>query len=303
MAATIDWDVVEGWSVSKNRDGLEIVRPVCVRGIETDCTDGQNPLVLLAALTVTGMPTVGTALSTGYSSLLLEDYRVRTINSVDSVMVDLIYRQRTDDSSGGHGSANTWTITDSNQTSHLTTYATANGTQNTEVWYTAATGSVITEGDIEPPADARRRIVGVHKFKSNRVITASGRLRKDDWDSWKTTVRAAKDHINADTWGGATRGTWLFLGPTTRFFDRLNNPSSLVYVELTFVEEPDGHYPVVGYIDPQGIHPFNCATEYELRHYGGLPPVGGITRRRGKTLVSVQSEVAFSPLFAFSPGS
>jgi hypothetical protein len=301
MAATIDWDVVEGWSVQKTRDGIEVVRPVCVRGIETTCVSGKNPYVLLTALSAAGMPTVGSPLATEYPSLLYEDYRIRTIGSVDSVMVDLIYRQRVDDGSGGSGAANTWSITDSYQTSQITTFATADGSQGTSVWYLATAGASITAGDLTPPTGARVRIAGVHQFKSHRVITVSGRLRYDDWQTYRTAVRAAASCINSDTWGTSTRGTWLFLGPTSRFFDRNLNPASLVYVELAFMNDPDGHFPLIGYVDPQGIHPADAAVETEVRSIGGLPAVGGLTRRKGKTLVSVQREVAFSSLFAFTP--
>jgi hypothetical protein len=298
--ATINWDIVDGAYARETADGMEINRPVGVEGLVGDASDvGKNPAVLLEALSAPGMPTRGSP-HPKISDAYLEDRGARSIGAVSACIVDLIYRQRVI-AGANHGSASTWSITDAYQVSQRITYASADGSKATTVWYLASSGSSISPGDITPPAGARIRTVGVHQYKVHRVITVSGRLTKSDWDSWKRTVRAAAGKINADTWGTDTRGTWLFMGPTTRFFDRNNNPSSIVYVELTFFNDPDGFYPLIGYIDPQGIHPADAATETEVRSFGGLPPVNGIVRRKGKTLVSVQGETNFSPLFAFTP--
>lgn len=302
--ATINWDIVDGAYVAETGDGLEICRPVGVEGLVGDASDvGKNPAVLTEALATPGMPVRGDAHPKN-ASAFLEDRRARSIGSVSACVVDLIYRQRGTGLDLGHGAASTWSITDGFNLSQTTTFATADGSQNTQVWYVGAAGmSPLGSGDIPPPAisETRVRVTGVHQFRSRRGMTVLGQLKKSDWDSWKAVVRAAAGKINSDTWGTATRGTWLFLGPTTRFYDRKNNPNSIVYVELVFMHDPDGFYPLIGYVDPQGVHPADAATEAELRGIGGLPAVGGLTRRNGKTLASVQKETAFTPIFAFAP--
>lgn len=292
MSLVIDWDVVSGASVTKSAQGLEIIRPVCVTGIGSACVDGQNPDALLKALTVVGLPVEGTPYSATYPYALLEDYRVRTIDSDDSVMVDLIYRQQGPGSGDPHGSS-TWSVTDSEQSSHIQTYATANGTANTLVWYKSGASS----SQNVPPAKSATRVPPLPKIITYRTIKASGILRGTDWATFKPQVRAAAGRINSDTWGSATRGTWLFLGPSTRWYDRFKR---VIYVDLNFINDPDGWYPLSVYLNPHGAHPADCVTEAALRATG-LPVADQNKTRNGISITSIYKEATFSDKFIFTP--
>lgn len=290
----IEWDVVEGQTVTETNDGLDITRPICVVEMPSPCVAGASPQALLQALGAPGMPVRGTPHSTSFPLALLAERRIRSIKAVDAVMVDLVYRQKVITVTG-HGDATAWTLTDATQTTHIQVFASADGSKRTEVWYKPFTTS--TASDNSPPAGARVRVAPTHRIQPFRVIKATATLTKADWDTWKAQVRAAAGKINSDVWNGEARGTWLFLGPTTTYAD---SAQLTVKVELVLMNDPLGHFPIVAFVDEHGVHPADSDLESTLRSTGP-PAEGKIIRRNGLTWVSEYKEVAFTGLFIFSP--
>jgi len=298
MAMEIEFDVVDGFGVREKLDSLEIVRPILVKNVPGDCSGGQNPGVLLQALTAPGMPSLRSGYPyPGYTGALLEERNPRSIRSVDSVAVDLVYRLRVTQASG----INTWSLTDSTQTAHLITYVSADGSTSLLVWYEPTA----TDSQNVPPASSTtvqtvQRIVGVQKINTYRVLKAASTMRGDDWATVKDSIHDAAGKINSDTWGSHGRGTWLFLGPSTKTFDPTQ---SVVQVELNFLQDKNGHFPLLAYVNEKGVHPANSITEKKLRDRSpaGPPVVGAIKTGRGLTLASIYQETAFSGLFSFTP--
>jgi hypothetical protein len=294
----IDFDVVDGATVTETLNSIEIVRPVMVHDVPGDCSTGQNPAVLLQALSAPLMPAKRSS-HPSYVSALLEERRPRSVRSVSDVLVELVYRQRFQDPTGIPGN-NVWTLTDDTQTAHLITYGSADGTQQLLVWYEPSA----TDSQNSPPANVAgsiqtaQRIVGVQKIRPYRTLTVSSVFRGEDWEQYDDTVHDMAGKINADVWGGHSRGTWMFLGPKTRTFDPAQ---SVVYVDLRFIQDPQGDfYPILAYLNEKGVHPANSLKEKTLRDRG-LPVVGQVKTGRGLSIASIYREAAFSNVFSFTP--
>lgn len=304
----VDWDVIEGAGVRNTIKGLDIIRVCLVRNVPGDCTNGQSPSVLLTALTAPGMPTLYSPHpDPAYQNALLEEQNPRSIGSSDCVMVELVYRMRPIDPVG-HANANAWTVTDSYQTSHIITYPTALETLG-NVWYKAGATKSGGGGNAlrnSPPAQAAIKTGGVPKIITYRVIKATAILLATDWNTWKPTVRAAKGKINSDTWGTSPRGHWFFLGPNVKYFDKIQRKN--VEIELTFLEDEKGHYPLIAYLNTHGIHPADCITEDQLRILPGFVTndgtpfkEGAVAQGNGLSMASIYKETPFATVFAFTP--
>jgi hypothetical protein len=234
----------------------------------------------------------------GYGSATLEERNVRSIRAVDSVAVDLVYRQRNGDDAGGTGGG-VWSLTDSTQTAHLITFASADGTSSLIVWYEPSA----SDSQNSPPANVAgsvqtaQRIVGAQKFKPYRVLKATSVLRGTDWALIKDDIHDISGKVNSDVWGGHARGTWLFLGPTTKTFDPAQ---STIYIDLVFIQDKDGHFPLLSYLNEKGVHPANSIKESTLRARG-LPSVGQVVTGRGLSIASIYKEASFSSKFSFTP--
>ncbi len=209
-----------------------------------------------------------------------------------------------------------WSLTDSTTISVIQTFGTANGSNSPTVWYRAGTpNTVATTGSQKTgdpgiilagdglPADYTPRTDAVHKYVPHRTLKARSYILQDDWDRVKKEVRAAAGCINMDKWGDDERGTWLFTGPITSTTEPYAD-FPLLTIELNFLNDPKGFYPMGFYRDAYGSHPPDCATEIALCNGDpeettgtNKPALNGVLGRNGICLISVQKEVAFTPLF------
>ena len=120
-------------------------------------------------------------------------------------------------------------------------------------------------------------------------------MNKQDWDLIKANYRAVAGNINSTTWGSYTRGTVFFLGPNTT----TQNVGAQVLVELIFLIELKGFYPLLSWFTYTGEHPSDSVSEATLRGRG-LPAEDDVLQGNGLTLCSVQDESDFSLVFDFT---
>jgi hypothetical protein len=304
MAARLKFDVRAPARIRNTRtNGLEITRGVDVLDIPI-AAGASDPAVLLTALTLLGtgptdrvnrFPQIGD-LYPG-TNVPVDEQRVVSVDHVTNALeAEVIYRAPT----LVDLTTTNWVVTHDSQANHILTNYVANGSQATEVHYMVGAPNVV--GPVGTIADeianrVDKKVVAVSKIEITEVITVEAILTADRWNSAKAAFRAARGMINADEWGGYRRGTWLFLGPTSRTSDRGSNFA----VRLTFLEALGGWYPLGVYHNKFGIHPTDSGSEQLLR--ASPPPYFGWYRTNGLSVFSIYGETPFTPLFSFTPNT
>lgn len=291
MPATVILDTIENSRVDDSlMSGMTIARGVVVK--DMDWTDGALPAEVWAkALLLPGMPTKGTAMSTSYPAILVNRRLVGIQGFTKVVRGELIYTAPplTD------GQPISWTVSDADQTAHVLTSTTADGSANLYTLYKPGGATDVAQTDV----DAKDYSFAAPKVTTYRAIRASGFMTGDSWRSIKPDIRASAGCLNAGVWGPDPRGQWLFLGSISR----TNDQGAWYHVQLDFVrgEKPHSFYPIGFYRRRwDGAIPKDAATEEEVLS-GGLPVVGGIYRTNGATIASIYPEANWMSLFTFDP--
>jgi hypothetical protein len=234
--------------------------------------------------------------SANFPNATLRERRIRSVRSPNIAIVDLIYRTNFGPSD--------FVLEEISQTEYLQTLMTADGTKQLGSYFdpTDVPSSNPFLARTAPPSGFKLASPsGVMKFQGKTIIKATGWMLYTDWQKHRRSIRAARWHINSVPWGddpvNDDRGCWMFANLITRT-DDLNFTK---VIELYFINDPRGHYPIFGYIDPQTGLPVQAGvTESQVRAWGP-PAVGGQWLGNGITRASVYLEIDFNPLFNFSP--
>jgi hypothetical protein len=293
VALRFIFDRVDGSRVRNTVNGLEVVRRCTVYDIPT-AVAGMGYKALISIISDTQCPRLHTAFPDPTVPAFLDEHQLVSIEQPKRrAELDLVYRSPPFIAGG---TEILWVVQDQSLTNHITTYATAGtdgGTTSILLWYRPNESA---STDVRP-ADAVTQNVGTHKIIPYRGLRVNGRATQQQWSAVRKVIRAASGKINSDNWGTYTRGQWLFLGPTSTTTDNGNTYN----IELTFLGDMHGHFPIVVYVDPQTGHiPGDISTEAKLRS-GGLPTFGDMFRRNGLGLVSIYEETTFADKFNFNP--
>lgn len=294
----VDWDVVNGTKVRRTRQILEITRRCVVSQIPIDCSGGAtDPSVLLKVQSV--LPGTNSVFPDPAYPALLDDMEITAVMAVDTVEVSLIYRLNLT-----LGDPNTfWFWSKSRDTLSYTeeTYSTALGANSILTYYKGGLGAGPADNSIPP--SAYQRIGKARRLRGYKVLTVSGRMYYDVWATQvEPVIDPAEFCINEDTWGAYARGKWLYMGAKVDVpLLPTNEPAILIAtVSLKFLYEPLGHYALMAYLNERHEHPSDAILEQDLRAFG-LPAVGQVIRRNGKSLASIYTETTFSDKFKFTP--
>lgn len=284
------FDQITGNEVRNTRQGLEIIRPCYVKDIEI-AEGTSDPEVLLKIISDPQCPKIDDAHPSTLVDAVLDEHRLRSIDSSfkTSAWMDLVYRATP--ITLVPGAPIQFVVEQSSQQVTVTTYGTAGGTALT-IWYKKgeeATTAVFPTGGV-------LKGVGVTKILTYDVLRAVGTATRAQWDAIKGVVRAARGKIHSDNWGTAERGKYFFLGPTTRYL----SGSKFVNIQLEFLGDENGHFPLVAYFDEHGEHPADSASENDVRS-GGPPGENTYSGRNGMLLASIYGETPFGGLFNFTP--
>lgn len=293
----VDWDIIDGARVKKTRTSIEIIRPVLVYDLDIDCTTGlTNPSVLLAASAE--LPPTGTVYHDPAYPAILEAQELSSVRSSSAVVVDLVYRLNL--TLGNPNDPTMWIKTLGTQSYQIETHATANGNSALKVYYKSGLG----DGPQATPANAEADKIGkARRTRTYKVLRVRGRMYYTKWLQFAPTVELAEECINSDTWGSASRGQWLCLGPTVDVPLPTTGQSTanlIATIEIVFVKDKLGHYPLIAYQNERREHPKDAISEANLRARG-LPQVNSYRMGNGKTLASVYPETTFSDKFIFTP--
>lgn len=198
------------------------------------------------------------------------------------------------------------------QQAFIKTHKTADGSEVLSGWYLKGAMNTSHKGGAPPAAPydyATGQRAPIYDAPAQKLtvfdtLIARGYATATQWNAVKSTIRAARGHINSDTAGvWAPRGNWLFLGPQVR----ANTSNTLFEIQLTFIEGLGSArwFPIIPFIDRYGRHPADSATEADLAIHappiGFPPPVGRQIRINGLTMASVQPETEFATKFTFGP--
>jgi hypothetical protein len=289
------FDLVPGWSARRTADSTEITRPCLIRGLPVD--DGaSDPQVLLKATDHPASPADGEVFPTDkplWAGCTLQDIVITSRPSKTSALANFVYRRKTDHGDGS--TAGAWSVTYGSSVSHVTTYATANGTDLIRVWYKpGAAGTVITDGT--PATGAKGKSVAVHQMRVSGYLKATALLKGADWSPLKAALRTRRGYINSDEWGTDPRGKWFFVGPTTRTTDF----GASFTVELEFLEAEDSWFPMAIWHARDGSHPADSDQESVLTA-GTHPSEGQQFAANGITWASIYKEFPYNDFFVFTP--
>lgn len=186
---------------------------------------------------------------------------------------------------------------------------------NIEVWFdqNGDNTAVTIPGTIEV-GTPQRFAVDVQRFFGKRILRASGWMLWSDWLLVRQQVRASLWTTNHTQWGDDTyadaTGSWLFQSMNNVTRD-LNHTKE---IQLYFLQEPGGHYPIAQWINAQGYHETGGVSEAALRAKGPPPQssvtdnVWGVDRffrtqwqMNGLTRAAVYPETEFNLTFNFDP--
>lgn len=288
---TVILDTIDSARFRDGINGFEIIRGVTVKDI-TFSPGESGALVWSKACNTPGFPLVGDLLDPAYPAVLL----FRQLESVDRfknlVRGQLIY---TSPPQPTGGTTINYTLTDATQTNHIQTFCTADGSANLYVNYKFGAPTNVYLDDTDSTDWFH---FGAPKIVTYRSLRAIGRATGDQWNAVKASIRAAAGTLNATPFGSDDRGWWLFLGPITRTQD--NGASYVIQLDFVRGEKRHSFYPIGFYLDRDGRHPRDAATEQEVTA-PGLPIVGGIYRTNGATIASIYEEFDWPPLFNFTP--
>lgn len=288
------FDRIEGMRANETQEMVEVVRPCLVRGIPVvDGATGTDPEVLFKMRLDPQCPARGSLYPTTilpYARATLQEFAIRSRLNATSAIVDFIYRAKAT-LPGGAGIASNWSLSRSPQISHIQTYHSFDGQSLNKVWFKDGTAA----GTTSEPSGADDYVAPVTKMRVNSVLTARALLSGDDWRSLSASIREIEEHLNSTVWGTDDRGVWFFVGPTTQ----TNDYGSTYSVELTFLENKDGWYPLAIFFDKiTGQHPKGADKESS---FTAFPAPGNIITINGLTRVGEYGEVDFNAYFAFTP--
>lgn len=305
--------LVDGQRVVDSVNGQEITLTALVEGITIN--PGDNDATVLSRC----LPILPTLYSPHYDSVncpfaTLRDRHVISRRSFTSVLIALIYRAP---------GTSQFVLEEISQADYLksaitasgySTVATSDTTQNIEVWFdVSGDNTATTIPSTISPRNPQRFCVEVPRFSGKRIIRATGWMLFSDWEMVRPKIRAAWLCTNSSQWGDDTvqdaTGCWLFQALTNRTSD-LNITKE---IEIYFIQQQFGHYPIAEWTNYQGFHEIGGVTAQQLIAQGpppvmGFDAVGGIVRTfrgqwqmNGRTRAAVYPEVDFNSLFTFSP--
>lgn len=281
------FNFIEGQKAENSVDGQMHIMTGRVYGIPiADFVDAQT--VLTRAMTVLPALYAPHPDVVNFPYATLRSYGTQSIRVHNAVDFDMVYK--------APGTSD-FILEEISQSEYLQTFTTALGTDNLNVWYRGGGG--LTDV-FSPPAGSQNLAISVQKFFGKRILRATGWMTNTAWQDKKAQVKAAKLSINSTQWGDDpdqdARGCWLFSEYTTRTRD-LNHTKE---IELYFIGDPRGHYPIGVWNDINGNHPAGCITEGALRAVGP-PPVNGQINGKGLSMFSIYPESDFYSLFSFDP--
>lgn len=131
---------------------------------------------------------------------------------------------------------------------------------------------------------------------SDEVITVTGSISGQDWETFLPQLRQVANAINSQPWGGFGRGLWYFPG----FIAVTDDQGGSFIVQLPFFSRKLGWFSLGAYRNIFGDHPSDSAPESAIRS-NPFPAVGTLNLMNGIGLASVQDEYDFSSFFGFTP--
>jgi hypothetical protein len=288
----IRWDVRGPHRVEYTEDGLLIVRTLEVYNIPISPGE-SDPSVLLKCLSQPLFPKWGWAYpDPSYSNGVVRGIFGKSIDRITNAGTFDFHYLAPFDNFAETGVIK-YTLEDLTLSRQVTTYTAATQDISLDLIYgrgaTGVQNFPLIAGD-------SYKVAGVPKFDGYRMLRATGRATKAQWDAVKGAVREAAFRIHSDDWGDYERGRWLFMGPQTRTTDKGQTYS----IQLDFIEERFGHFPIIAYFNEFGEHPGDSSTEADVRA-AGPPTEGNIITYNGITMASIYLETTFSDLFSFTP--
>lgn len=284
------FDLRDGNEVRNTINGIEVIRPVMVTGVPI-AAGSSDPSFLFQVIADAGCPQLLDAHPT-VPDARLEEHQLRSVDrSKRHALLYLVYRGIP--TSVGTVGEITFLCEQGSQQVTVTQYGTAGGLVALSTWYKpgeAPETNVI-------PAGIKPKGATVIKVQTYDALRATGRATRAQWIAVKAAIRGARGKIHSDAWGTATRGKYLFLGPSISYFAG----GRMVDIRLDFLGSENGHFPLIAHFNEFGERPSDTAPEATLRSVSGLPAVGAQIRHNGMTLASVYDETPFTPLFNFTP--
>lgn len=294
LAPTVYYSLVEGSRVVNSVNGQLVIVPCVVKGVSIEPPAsgqfGGDSTVLTRVSPF--LPSLYTPHpdTVNYPYLTLREYEIRSYRaSFSEVHVDLIYRAP---------GPSDWVLEEISQSEYLRTFTTANSQKQITCWYKQGASNTVTS----PPAGAKLEVPadGVQKYVGKRILKAKGWMKYAAWTPIRANVRTALWTLNHSQWGddpvADATGCWLFANMITSTHD-LNRTKN---IELFFINDPGGWYPITQYLDINNRHPGDGTTEAQLRAVG-LPVIGGQITMNGITRSSIYNETEFNAIFNFDP--
>lgn len=291
------FDLIEPHNIKNTRAGLEIRQGVLVKNIELD--EGlSDRRVFMKVLKDAGCPKIDDPFSDEEPDVIVEEHDLVSVGrSERHCRMMVVYRGPAVMPEDEGGAPFQYLLSVDYQTTRIQTAMTAGGVKPITIWYDHDLPPV--DYDEEFPPKGIDKVAKASKFRSYKVLTATGYATLTQWNGIKESVKGVADSINADEWGSSPRGTWYFPGPqVTRV---RGNP--MLRIQLPFLEAKDGHFPVIMWHNREGKIPFNVTAEKTLREQApaGPPAEGELKKSKGICIPSVQDEGDFSPVFSFTP--
>jgi len=306
--------LMDGQRVVDSVNGQEITLTALVEGLTYSGSD-PDPTVLTRCAPILPplySPHYDTA---NFPYATLRDRHIIARRSFTSALIALIYR--------APGAAE-FTLEDINQSEYRKTAVTAaawsaalesvpGAVQNIEAWFDKnGDNTAITIPSTIAVGNMHRIALDVPRAYGNRIMRATGWMPYAAWEAVSYQIHTAVRCTNSSPWGvtdADDTGCWLFQGLTTRTRD-FNITKE---IELYFIQDPDGHYPSVQWIDELGYHEVGGVTPNQILAKGPPPVVGydalagmvrtfrGQWQMNGITRAAVYPEVDFNALFTFDP--
>lgn len=301
--ATVTLSLLQGQQVVDSVDGQMIVLPFKVEGFSI-APGISDSTVLTRIRPLLPAPYAAHPDGANYPNATLRDVLIKSVNSFSVVFGELIYKAP---------GISTFTLEEIDQTEYLRTFTNSDGSKNLTVWY--LNGGSNTANTPPPNLSTKSQYaVDVQRFFGKRIIKATGWMKYSDWQNVRAKIRAVRWHTNFLQWGddpvADATGCWLFMNMRT-FTNDLNITK---IIELYFLNDPRGHYPVGGWLDELGNHPTGGATEKTLRALGPPPMIGSQTdgngvqhfyrdqwNMNGLSMFGVYPETTFQLQFSFDP--
>lgn len=320
MAFEVTLSLLEGQKVVDSVNGVEITLTGLVRNIPVLITDSVSNLTVLTrcrpALPVQYSPHPD---MDNYPYATLRDVYIQSRRSFNSVIVALVYRQpgtaefQLEEISQSEY-LKTSVISQAFSTSAFALSGSPTIKQNIEVWFDKTKNNDLTVmPDDIAIGNPHRFAVDVSRFFGKRIIRASGWMTWDAWSAVRQQVNASLWSTNSSQWGddpyADSTGSWLFQSMNNVTRDKNHTKE----IQLYFIQQPGGHYPIAEWINAQGYHESGGTSEAAIRAMGPPPlidfdNVSGVDRffrsqwqMNGLTRAAVYPETEFNLTFNFDP--